>query len=76
MGIVCSSRLYCECLRAKRYQGYGFVESRSEEDANYELGIIALHIKLRATGGNKAKTIGPANLNCQWKHYSTFAVGC
>ncbi|KAK2398012.1 ribosomal protein S14, S11 [Trifolium repens] len=24
-----------------------------------ELGIIALHIKLRAIGGNKTKTLGP-----------------
>lgn len=26
---------------------------------NQELGITALHIKLRATGGNKTKTPGP-----------------
>ena len=28
-------------------------------NANQELGITALHIKLRATGGNKTKTPGP-----------------
>jgi ribosomal protein S11 len=38
----------------------------SRKDARYclilslqELGITALHIKLRATGGNKTKTPGP-----------------
>ena len=24
-----------------------------------ELGVTALHVKLRATGGNKTKTLGP-----------------
>lgn len=28
-------------------------------DPKQELGITALHIKLRATGGNKTKTPGP-----------------
>lgn len=28
-------------------------------NAEQELGITALHIKLRATGGNKTKTPGP-----------------
>ena len=28
-------------------------------NADQELGVTALHIKLRATGGNKTKTPGP-----------------
>jgi len=29
------------------------------KDVSQELGVTALHVKLRATGGNKTKTPGP-----------------
>jgi hypothetical protein len=34
----------------------GWVRTRT---ARQEIGITALHVKLRATGGNKTKTPGP-----------------
>lgn len=37
----------------------GYILTNSANNSNQELGITALHIKLRATGGNKTKTPGP-----------------
>ena len=37
------------------YRGVGFAQTKH----NAELGITALHVKIRATGGNGTKTPGP-----------------